>query len=103
MTHEKFIQGIINGHFALNISKIAKTIYPLRECQIRKVKVINVPDNIKDEFITDEIKFDEVSLELGEHGKSLKAKKLKKKKDEEEIESEKPENQASSEESEKKE
>ncbi|QEE16891.1 30S ribosomal protein S3ae [Promethearchaeum syntrophicum] len=81
MTHEKFIQGVISGRFASNITKIAKTIYPLRECKIRKVKVINVPENIKDDFITEDLVFDEVSLDLGEHGKSIKAKKLKKKKE----------------------
>ena len=80
MTHEKFIQGIIEGKFALNITKIAKTIYPLRECKIRKVKVINVPDNIKDDFISGDLVFDEISLDLEEHGKSV-AKKVKKKKD----------------------
>ena len=80
MTHEKFIQGIIDGRFANNISKIAKTIYPLRECRVRKVKVINVPDNIKDDFITEDVVFDEVTLDLGEHGKSV-AKKVKKKKE----------------------
>ena len=80
MTHEKFIQGIIEGKFALNITKIAKTIYPLRECRIRKVKVINVPDNIKDDFISGDLVFDEISLDLEEHGKTV-AKKVKKKKD----------------------
>jgi len=81
MTHEKFIQGIINGRFATNITKIAKTIYPLRECRVRKVKVINVPDNIIDDFITEDIVFEEETLDLEEHGKSIKAKKLKKKKE----------------------
>lgn len=81
MTHEKFIQGVINGRFAVNISKIAKTIYPLRECRIRKVKVINVPENIKDDFIVGDLVFEDVSLDLEEHGKSIKAKKLKKKKE----------------------
>ncbi|MHA1511206.1 MAG: 30S ribosomal protein S3ae [Promethearchaeota archaeon] len=80
MTHEKFIQGIIDGRFATNITKIAKTIYPLRECRVRKVKVINVPDNIKDEFITEDLDFKEITLDLAEHGKSV-AKKVKKKKD----------------------
>ena len=80
MTHEKFIQGIIDGRFATNITKIAKTIYPLRECRVRKVKVINVPDNIKDEFITEDSDFKEITLDLKEHGKSV-AKKVKKKKD----------------------
>ena len=80
MTHEKFIQGIIDGRFATNITKIAKTIYPLRECRVRKVKVINVPDNIKDDFITEDSDFKEITLDLAEHGKSV-AKKVKKKKD----------------------
>ena len=81
MTHEKFIQGIINGRFATNITKIAKTIYPLRECKVRKVKVINVPESIKDDYIPEDKDFEEISLDLGEHGKSIKAKKLKKKKE----------------------
>ncbi len=82
MPHEKFIQGIVNGKFAKNISKIAKTIYPLRECQVRKVKVISVPEGINDDVqVNDEEEFEEIELELDEHGKSVKAKKLRKKKE----------------------
>lgn len=81
MTHEKFIQGIIYGKFALNIKKIAKTIYPLRECQIRKVKVISVPEGISDIELLDESEdFDDVEVELKEHGKSVKAMKHQKRK-----------------------
>ncbi|UYP43838.1 hypothetical protein NEF87_000123 [Candidatus Lokiarchaeum ossiferum] len=82
MTHEKFIQGIVNGKFAKNISKIAKTIYPLRECQVRKVKVISVPEGINDDIIVNEDEtFEDVMIELDEHGKSVKAKKVRKKKE----------------------
>ena len=81
LTHEKFIQGIIYGKFALNIKKIAKTIYPLRECQIRKVKVISVPEGLKDAFVADENEeFEDVELEMKEHGKTVKAKKAHKNK-----------------------
>jgi len=79
MTHEKFIQGIIYGKFAANVKKIAKTIYPLRECQIRKVKVISVPEGLQDEFILDENEeFEDVELEMREHGKTVKARKNRK-------------------------
>lgn len=79
MTHEKFIQGVIYGKFALNIKKIAKTIYPLRECQIRKVKVISIPEGITDEIeVSDQEDFEDVELELKEHGKTVKAKKHQK-------------------------
>ncbi|WP_457559187.1 30S ribosomal protein S3ae [Candidatus Harpocratesius sp.] len=79
MTHEKFIQGVIYGKFALNIKKIAKTIYPLRECQIRKVKVISIPEGVTDQIeVSDQEEFDEVELELKEHGKTVKAKKHQK-------------------------
>ncbi|MHA1675007.1 MAG: 30S ribosomal protein S3ae [Promethearchaeota archaeon] len=84
MTHEKFIQGIIYGKFALNIKKIAKTIYPLRECQIRKVKVLSIPEGITDDVVLDDQEdFDEIELEMAEHGKTVKAKKHKKRTDHE--------------------
>ncbi|MHA1518913.1 MAG: 30S ribosomal protein S3ae [Promethearchaeota archaeon] len=84
MTHEKFIQGIIYGKFALNIKKIAKTIYPLKECQIRKVKVLSIPEGITDNIVLDDQEeFDEIELEMEEHGKTVKAKKHQKRKDHE--------------------
>lgn len=84
LSHEKFIQGIIYGKFADNIKKIARTIYPLRECQIRKVKVVKVPEGVTDsELVNEDGEFEEVTVEMEEHGKTVKAqKKMKKKKDE---------------------
>jgi small subunit ribosomal protein S3Ae len=82
MTHDKFVRGIIFGKFASNISRIAKTIYPLRECQVRKIKVISMPEGIEDELFTEnDEEIDEVDVTLKEHGKSLKSKKLKRKKE----------------------
>jgi small subunit ribosomal protein S3Ae len=76
LTHEKFIQGIVYGKFAVNIQKIVKTIYPLRECQIRKVKVLTVPEGITDNIILDDDQvFDEITLEMKKHGKTVKAMK----------------------------
>ncbi len=84
LSHEKFIQGIIYGKFAENIKKIAKTIYPLRECQIRKVKVVKVPEGITDsEQVRSDEDFEEMSVEMDEHGKTVKAQKKKKKKKDE--------------------
>ena len=84
LTHEKFIQGIIYGKFANNIRKIARTIYPLRECAIRKVKVVTIPEGIKDEIlIEEEDEFKDVDVNLGEHGKIIKAKKARKRKEQE--------------------
>jgi small subunit ribosomal protein S3Ae len=81
LSHEKFIQGIIYEKFSENIKKIAKTIYPLRECKIRKVKVVQVPEGITDDIAVDtERVFEEMTVELGEHGKTVKAMKKKKKK-----------------------
>jgi len=89
LTHEKFIQGIIYGKFATNIEKLAKTIYPLRACQIRKVKVIYVPPDLKETGVVEEEEvIDDVALEMKEHGKTIKAKKAKKRHDQSEGDSE---------------
>ncbi len=50
MPHDRFVRGIIFGKFAVNVAKIAKTIYPLKECQIRKVKVSKMPEGVEDQF-----------------------------------------------------
>lgn len=84
MPHDRFVRGIIFGKFAVNVAKIAKTIYPLKECQIRKIKVLKMPEGVEDQFFgEDDEQVDEMSLSLREHGKSLKAKKLKRKKEDE--------------------
>jgi small subunit ribosomal protein S3Ae len=85
MTHDKFVRGIIYGKFANNIRRIAKSIYPLRECQIRKVKVVSMPEGVGDEtFTVDEDEIDEVNLQLPEHGKTVKAKKAHRRKEQKE-------------------
>jgi small subunit ribosomal protein S3Ae len=81
MPHDKFIRGIIYGKFSVNIMKIAKTIYPLKECQIRKVKVVSMPEGVGDEFFgEDDEQVDEIGIHMDEHGKSLKSKKQRQKK-----------------------
>jgi small subunit ribosomal protein S3Ae len=81
MPHDHFVRGMIFGKFALNIMKIVKTIYPLRECQIRKVKVIGMPEGVGDEFCgEDDEQVEEVGVTLREHGKSRKTKKIRQKK-----------------------
>lgn len=81
MPHDRFVRGVIFGKFALNVAKIAKTIYPLKECQIRKIKVVKMPDNVEDQFYgEDDESVDEIGIKMREHGKSIKAKKAKSKK-----------------------
>jgi len=77
--HGKFVRGIVYGQFAENLSNIARTIYPLRECQIRKTKLVSYPEGIVDEEYDEEVEvFDTHTVELKPHGKQVK-KKLKKK------------------------
>ena len=84
MPHDKFIRGIIFGKFAMNIKKIAKTIYTLRECQIRKVKIVNIPEGAIEESLPDgEDEITEVELKLPEHGKTVKANMARRKKNRE--------------------
>ncbi len=104
MNHDQFIRGIIYGKFANNISRIARTIYPLRECQIRKIKVIHMPEEVEDiAYSDDEMEFEEVEIELEEHGKSVKAKEKAKKREKrmKEREVDKEESELSEEEEEK--
>jgi len=72
--HGKFIRGMIYGKYAQNISKLAKTIYPLKECQIRKCKLISFPEGAVDEDYDEDEIFEEKSVKLKPHGKSIKAK-----------------------------
>ncbi|MBN2155392.1 MAG: 30S ribosomal protein S3ae [Candidatus Lokiarchaeota archaeon] len=80
--HGKFIRGIVYGQYAENLSNIARTIYPLRECQIRKTKLVSYPEGAVDEDYDEEAEvFEERTVELKPHGKQIK-KKLKKKEQE---------------------
>lgn len=77
--HGKFVRGIIYGKYAENIAKIVKTIYPLRECQIRKTKLVSFPaDAVEEDYVEDEI-FEEKVVKLKQHGKQIKSKKNKRK------------------------
>ncbi|MHA1819713.1 MAG: 30S ribosomal protein S3ae [Promethearchaeota archaeon] len=77
--HGKFIRGIVYGNFAENIAKIAKTIYPLRECQVRKTKLISFPEGATDEDYDENEVFEEQSVKLKVHGKQIKARKGRRK------------------------
>jgi small subunit ribosomal protein S3Ae len=71
--HGKFVRGMIHGVYADNIRKIVKTIYPLKECQIRKVKLINYPEGVVEEEYDEEETFEEQTVKLKTHGKQIKA------------------------------
>lgn len=95
MPHDRFVRGIIFGKFASNVSRIAKTIYPLKECQIRKIKVVKMPEGVPDQFFAeDDESVQEIALKMREHGKTIKAKKAKHKKEGEGAEGETSEGEA---------
>jgi len=75
--HENFIKGLLFGKYAENIRKIAKTIYPLRKCEIVKAKVIQFNPDVEDTEMSEE-DGEEIQLHLREHGKTIKAQKIKK-------------------------
>ncbi len=79
--HEMFIKGLLFGKYAENIRKIAKSIYPLRKCEIVKAKVIQFPAGVEDTEMGED-EGEDVQIQLKEHGKSIKAQKTKKQKDE---------------------
>ena len=72
--HGKFTRGMIYGKYAENIAKIVKTIYPIKECQVRKSKLITFPEGVEDEDYDEDESFEERRVKLEENGKSIKAK-----------------------------
>lgn len=77
--HSKFVRGMIYGQYAQNLAKLVKNIYPLKECQIRKSKLVSTPEGpIVEEFEEDEV-FEEKTVKLKEHGKTIRAKKKQRK------------------------
>ena len=77
--HGKFVRGIVYGQFAENLRNIARTIYPLRECQIRKTKLVSYPEGaVDEEYDEDSETFEEKTVELKPHGKQIKKKQKKK-------------------------
>ena len=76
MNHDEFIRGLIYGKFANNIARIAKSIYPLYKCETAKVKVLYMPDHIKDAlFVDGTVEVEEVEVELEAHGKKVSSAK----------------------------
>ncbi|MCP4763980.1 MAG: 30S ribosomal protein S3ae [archaeon] len=72
--HGKFVRGMVYGKYAENITKLVRTIYPLKECQIRKCKLISSPEGIVDEEYDAETEtFEEKEVQLKPHGKQIKA------------------------------
>lgn len=72
--HGKFTRGMIYGKYAENIGKIVKTIYPIKECQVRKSKLVSFPEGVEDEEYDEDESFEERDVNLKEHGKTIKAK-----------------------------
>jgi small subunit ribosomal protein S3Ae len=95
--HSKFVRGMIYGQYAQNLAKLVKNIYPLKECQIRKSKLVSTPEGaVEEDYEEDEV-FEEKGIKLKEHGKTVRAKKKQRKsgqKSDNEVTSEAPEEPA---------
>jgi small subunit ribosomal protein S3Ae len=71
LTHEKFITGIIYHEFENQITRVAKTIYPVSSCTIIKSKIISIPEGGEDKkLITQDQDFDIVEVEVKRSRKS---------------------------------
>ena len=106
LTHEKFITGIIYHEFENQITRVAKTIYPVSTCVIIKSKVIAIPEGGEDKkVISKEEDFEIVEVEVKRSRKSeikrterinvkktIQAKPEEKETSEEELEDETEEN-----------
>lgn len=69
LNHEKFVRGFVYGEFQHQISRLAKTIYPLSSCTVIKSKLISTPEGGTDEIVPDD-DFNIVELELERSRKS---------------------------------
>ena len=71
LNHEKFINGIIFHEFENQVTRVAKTIYPLSNCTIIKSKVISIPEGGEDKvYVPKEEEFDIVEVEVKRTRKS---------------------------------
>ncbi|MFW9952826.1 MAG: hypothetical protein ACFFKA_22115, partial [Candidatus Thorarchaeota archaeon] len=71
LTHEKFITGIIYHEFENQITRVAKTIYPVSSCTIIKSKVIIIPEGGEDKkLISEKEDFEIVEVEVKRSRKS---------------------------------
>lgn len=69
LNHEKFVLGMINGEFANQITRVAKTVYPLSASSIIKSHLITIPEGGEDKEIPDE-EFDIVEVDVKRSRKS---------------------------------
>ncbi len=69
LDHEKFINGMINGEFENQITRVAKTIYPVSNCTVIKSKVISIPEGGEDRTVSDEA-YDIVEIDVQRSRKS---------------------------------
>ena len=71
LTHEKFITGIIYHEFENQITRVAKTIYPVSSCVIIKSKVISIPEGGEDKkIISKDDEFEIVEVDVKRSRKS---------------------------------
>ncbi|NHJ23630.1 MAG: hypothetical protein EAX89_03590 [Candidatus Lokiarchaeota archaeon] len=71
LTHEKFITGIIYHEFENQITRVAKTIYPVSSCTVIKSKVISIPEGGEDKkLISQDEDFEIVEVDVKRSRKS---------------------------------
>ncbi len=75
----KFVHGIVFGRIAQNIFNIAKEIYIIRECRVRKSKVLTLAEDLEklDEKVAESDEFKPVQPEVKKHRKSVLKKLVK--------------------------
>ncbi len=73
----KFVHGIVFGRIAQNIFNIAKEIYIIRECRVRKSKVLTLAEDLPDEKLAETEEFKPVAPEVKKHRKSVLKKLVK--------------------------
>ncbi len=83
----KFVHGIVFGRIAQNIFNIAKEIYIIRECRVRKSKVLTLAEELPDEKLAEAEEFKPVAPEVKKHRKSVLKKLVKETKEAVEKES----------------
>ncbi len=69
LNHEKFINGMIYREFQHQISRVAKTIYPLSSSTIVKSKLISFPEGVEDKEVDDK-EFDIIEIDVKRSRKS---------------------------------
>ncbi|HMF32182.1 MAG TPA: 30S ribosomal protein S3ae [Candidatus Lokiarchaeia archaeon] len=74
----RFVHGLVFGRIGRNINNIAKEIYTIRECKVRKSKVLSPAEDLPDANLADtEADFQEVLPSVKKHRKSILKKLVK--------------------------